>query len=366
MSLKLTLLTRFYFNMKNNIDFLNTNPFILNEDEKNKIFYKRINYLTKFHYKKSPIYKKILINLGYKNEKNYPIANLPFIPARLFKEIELKSIKKKDIFKVLRSSGTTGNKTSKIFLDKNNASNQRIVLSKIFTSFVAKNRMPMLIIGQNPIFNRFNFNAKTAAILGFSLFGSNHEYLFNKSNELDEKVLFNFLKKYKNQKFLIFGFTSDIYSTFFYHLAKIKKINLENAVLIHGGGWKKLESKKISNSVFKKKLLTNYNIQTVINYYGLIEQVGSIFFECPICNVFICSDFSDILIRDQNFNIKNKGKGIVQLISLIPTSYPGHNILTEDIGEVLGYDYCKCGIKGKAFRIHGRIANSEIRGCSNV
>ena len=107
-------------------------------------------------------------------------------------------------------------------------------------------------------------------------------------------------------------------------------------------------------------------VRILINYYGLIEQVGSIFFECPTCNVFICSDFSDILIRDQNFNIKDKGKGIVQLISLIPTSYPGHNILTEDIGEVLGYDYCKCGIKGKAFRIHGRIANSEIRGCSNV
>jgi hypothetical protein len=79
-----------------------------------------------------------------------------------------------------------------------------------------------------------------------------------------------------------------------FFIISIKKINLENAVLIHGGGWKKLESKKISNRIFKKKLLTNYNIRKVINYYGLIEQVGSIFFECPTCNVFICSDFSDI------------------------------------------------------------------------
>ena len=37
------------------------------------------------------------------------------------------------------------------------------------------------------------------------------------------------------------------------------------------------------------------------------------------------------------FNIrKNKQKGLVQLISVLPTSYPGHNILTEDVGEIVG------------------------------
>ena len=42
------------------------------------------------------------------------------------------------------------------------------------------------------------------------------------------------------------------------------------------------------------------------------------------------------LIRDKNFNILEKNqKGLVQLISLLPTSYPGHNILTEDVGEII-------------------------------
>ena len=53
----------------------------------------------------------------------------------------------------------------------------------------------------------------------------------------------------------------------------------------------------------------------------------------------------------------------MQLISLLPKSYPGHNILTEDLGEITK---CKCGFKGKCFTIKGRIKNSEIRGCSNV
>ena len=46
---------------------------------------------------------------------------------------------------------------------------------------------------------------------------------------------------------------------------------------------------------------------------------------------------------------KNGKKGLLQLFSLLPTSYPGHNILTEDIGEIVDKKKCKCGIKGKFF-----------------
>ena len=67
------------------------------------------------------------------------------------------------------------------------------------------------------------------------------------------------------------------------------------------------------------------------------------------------------------FNIsKNKKRGLVQLISVLPTSYPGHNILTEDIGEIVGENDCVCGKGGKYFLIHGREEKSEIRGCSDV
>ena len=50
--------------------------------------------------------------------------------------------------------------------------------------------------------------------------------------------------------------------------------------MLHGGGWKKLENKKISNEVFKKKILKKLNLKNVFNYYGLVEQTGSIFIEC--------------------------------------------------------------------------------------
>ena len=58
--------------------------------------------------------------------------------------------------------------------------------------------------------------------------------------------------------------------------------------------------------------------------------------------------------------------GIIQTVSVLPKSYPGHSLLTEDEGILLGEDDCECGRLGKYFRIVGRIKNAEIRGCSDT
>ena len=98
----------------------------------------------------------------------------------------------------------------------------------------------------------------------------------------------------------------------------------------------------------------------------MVEQTGSIFVECEY-EFLHCSIFSDIIIRDKNFiNLGFNKEGLIQLLSLLPTSYPGHNILSEDIGKIIGEDTCKCGRLGKYFIVKGRVKNAEIRGCSDV
>ena len=236
-------------------------------------------------------------------------------------------------------------------------------------SVLGKKRLPMLIIDQNPnLTDRFIFNAKSAAIYGFSLFGKNYCYLLNKNGDIDYRSLNNFLKKFSKEKFFIFGFTSSIYENLICKLSsKLINKNFQNGILLHGGGWKKLENLKINNQQFKQKLFNKTKIKNIYNYYGMVEQTGSIFIECKKCGYFITSNFSDIIIRDRNFEVVKKGKkGLIQLLSLLPTSYPGHNILTEDIGEIVEEKYCKCGIKGKCFVVHGRAKEAEIRGCSDV
>ena len=164
----------------------------------------------------------------------------------------------------------------------------------------------------------------------------------------------------------MFGFTYDVFLNLLKNFKKTTKIDLSNSILLHGGGWKKIEEKKLTRSRFNSLLKKKLKINVIKNYYGLVEQIGSIFFECK-CGYFVPSNFSDVIIRDENFNVcKNGQKGFVQLLSLLPSSYPGHNILTEDIGKIEGVDNCKCGRKGKYFSIIGRAPDTEIRGCSDV
>ena len=122
----------------------------------------------------------------------------------------------------------------------------------------------------------------------------------------------------------------------------------------------------VDNKIFKLKLSEKLNFQKIVNYYGLIEQTGSIFLECEKCGNFKTSEYSDIIVRGNNFEILKEGKkGFIQLLSLLPTSYPGHSILTEDIGSLVKNN-CKLCYGKKSFLVHGRVEKSETRGCSDA
>ena len=273
------------------------------------------------------------------------------------------SINKSQIFKTLLSSGTSGDK-SKIILDKKNAFNQTRVLIKIFNDFFEKkNRLPMIIVDKPKTKNKNIFLASEVASTGFSFLGKDYFYLLNEKNEIRFEDLKNYIKKYKNSEILIFGMTAFIWQ----HLIIQNKqnFNLSNAIILHGGGWKKIYDQNANKLNFKKLLKKKYNINRVHDYYGMVEQTGSIFFECER-GFFHTSIFSDVLVRDKDFKIcNNRKKGIIQVISVLPSSYPGHSILTEDLGIIYGLNNCKCGRSGKFFKINGRLARAEARGCGN-
>ena len=335
-----------------------------------KIFTNYFNTLTQFHYKKNQTYKKICKNLDYNPNKVSKINELPFLPVSLFKNLSLKSINDNEVSKVMYSSGTSGNNRSKIFLDKKNSINQMKALNKLFFDMIgSKERLPMLIIDSKSVLNKKNiFSARAAAILGFSIFAKETVYALNEDMSINNDLVERFVKKNGSNKNIIFGLTSFIWEKLIENVDFINKnYNFSNSTLLHGGGWKKLEKKKISNKRFKKDIEIKCGIKNVINYYGMIEQTGTIFFECPKCENFVTSIFSDIIIRDKYLNDVGKNKkGLVQLLSVLPTSYPGHNILTEDIGIINGEDNCPCGKKGKRFKIFGRLEKSEVRGCSDA
>ncbi len=345
------------------------NPLYLNKNKKNKLILKQTLKLTKFHYAKCNEYKKII---NYKNihfNKIRSLHDIPYLPANLFKKYLLKSINSKKIFKTLKSSGTSNQQPSKIVLDKFTSTLQANVLIKILSSFFGNNRSPMIIIdSENVMKDRINFSARVAGILGFSLFSNERLFMLNDKMDLNLTSLKYFLKKNKDKKILVFGFTHIIWK---YFIQKIKyennQIDLSNAILIHGGGWKKMVDEQVDNKKFKKILNTRFKLKKVYNYYGMVEQTGSIYVECEK-GYLHTNSFNDIIIRDQNtFEPKKfNNKGIIQVLSILPHSYPGHSILTEDLGIIYGDSDCKCGRSGKYFKVFGRLQNSEVRGCSDT
>ena len=123
----------------------------------------------------------------------------------------------------------------------------------------------------------------------------------------------------------------------------------------------------MDKGVLKKLVFETCGINQVHDYYGMAEQAGSIFFECEHGNKHV-SIFSDILIRESSdFSLTKIGDpGIIQTLSVIPGSYPGHSLITAARGVVLGVDDCPCGRFGKYFEVLGRLESAEIRGCSDA
>ena len=350
-------------------ELLPKSPFSLSKSEKQKLYVDELGRLTRNAYENCAEYKRILDILGFDTRIKHSTEEYPFIPVRLFKDYDLLNIPRSSVVKTMTSSGTTGQKVSKIYLDRTTSTNQTKVLTKICSEFLGNKRRPMLIIDSKSVLKDRNmFSARGAGIIGFSMIGRGATYALDEDMHLDINAVNGFLKKYAGEPILLFGFTSIIWEHFYKELVRLNlKLDLDGSVMIHGGGWKKLVDQQVDNETFKSSLKGRCGNITVLNYYGMVEQTGSIFMECE-CGRLHASNYSDIIFRDpKNFSVCGAGEqGLVQLISLLPESYPGHSILTEDIGELLGEDDCPCGRHGKTFAIHGRVKNAEIRGCSDT
>jgi len=325
-----------------------------------------LNVLTTKHYYSCQKYKNIIDNLYHSKLLYNNLEDVPYLPVSLFKEMSLHSIDTDKIFKTMHSSGTTSNQVSSIFLDKFTALNQSKALVSIVSEFIGPKRLPLILVdSETSVKDRYEFSARGAGLLGMKQFSSDHIYCLDDDMVLDEKKLVGFLSKHKNSPILIFGFTFMVWE-YFLQASKID-IDLSTSVLFHSGGWKKLQDKQVSNLEFKKVFKEKFNLEKIHNFYGMVEQVGSIYVECEEGRLH-SPNFSEIIIRDSsNWSVVEDGqKGIIQTLSVLPESYPGHSLVTEDLGRILERDDCLCGRLGTTFEILGRVPKIQIRGCSDV
>ena len=324
--------------------------------------------LTQLHQENCVPYRKIVESFFCEYQPMSSIEQVPFIPIGLFKQIELKSVPSSSIVRALKSSGTSGN-TSSVFLDKVTAINQIKVLTEIFQQSVSSKKIPMIVADyERTSTPEDSINARVAAVKGFSIFANETHFLMDQNSKIRKDLLTEIQEKYENSEVFFFGFTFVIWNDLLDKLEEEGiRLKFPKAILIHGGGWKKLTDLAVSNEEFKDRVKDRLGVNKVLNYYGMAEQTGSLYFECEESYLHT-TPFGYIIIRDfKDLSVSENGEvGIVQLLSVIPRSYPGHSILTEDIGMVIGDGGCKCQKPGRYFKILGRLPEAEIRGCSDV
>lgn len=344
-------------------------PYSLKREDKRQKMMMRLRALTLHHQQHCMAYRRIIGGLNCHPEQLDRLEDIPFLPVSLFKTMQLSSVPEDHVVKTMTSSGTSGQAVSKIYLDKATAARQQRTLVKIVKDFTGASRLPMLILDTPAVMKDRNmFSARGAGILGFSLFGSDRCWALDENMSLDMDGVNTFLERHAGKPVLLFGFTFMVWQHFYQALAaRGEKLDLSRGILIHGGGWKKLASQAVSGEVFASSLYEVSGLEKIYDYYGMVEQTGCIYMQCEYGHLH-ASIYSDVIVRDpRDLSACPMGKpGIVQVLSLIPESYPGHSLLTEDEGVLLGEDDCPCQRLGKYFRIIGRLKNAEIRGCSDT
>jgi len=303
------------------------------------------------------------------------VADLPFLPVGVLKaNPPLSFVNHDEIKRTLTSSATTSQMPSRIVLDSPTARRMTKGIVSIVRDFIGSDRRPYLVVDTSGLQAGEEMGARGAAIQGLQPFASDTTHCLTLSEQGDLKLnlerLQNFARAHRNKESLVYGFTFILWN----HLVKPLAaegicLNLPNVRILHSGGWKRLQDQAVEKAVFNQQLaqVIGCSPDRIVDFYGMVETVGVIYPDCSAGNKH-GPVFGDVIVRDPLTlePVMAGGHGIVQVCSILPTSFPGHLLLTEDMAQVLAYDGCPCGRRGISFRFAGRIPKAELRGCGNI
>jgi acyl-CoA synthetase (AMP-forming)/AMP-acid ligase II len=346
-------------------------PFGLSQAQKRARLLPLLRELTLHHAACCRPYQNVLRGVfgGADHLEMERLEDVPFLPVTLFKTHMLSSVPPEEVVKVLTSSGTTGQQPSRIYLDAETAAVQSAVLVKVAQHFLGRERLPMIILDHPGVVrDRSSRSARGAGILGMMQFGHRPFYALRDDMTLDEEGLHGYIAAAAGRPVLLFGFTFMVWQYLVQALeAANRRLALGGGTLVHSGGWKKLQDAAVSPAAFRQRVQAVTGVQQVINFYGMVEQVGGVYFENPLHHLH-APIFSEVIIRDPVTlePLPDGQPGLIQVLSCLPTSYPGHSLLTEDLGVIRGADESSTGMGGRYFEVLGRVPKAELRGCSDT
>ncbi len=333
-------------------------------------FLEAMNELTRFHRGGCAPYRKIL---GDRPDAA-SIDALPFLHVGLFKRLELVTAAPELRHgRMLHSSATSSNQPSRIALDDESSALQARSTQLVLEDFLGVDRKPLLILDSaRSLLARGQVSARLAAALSLKPLSTGLHFLLSDPMDpasLKLDVLDRALEHTDGSGVMLYGFTWLLWLAFTEGEGAdllAERLGGQRVQFVHSGGWKKLESLKIAPETFDERLLASVGPESsVLDFYGLAEQVGIIY---PRCSEGFrhAPRWADVRVRDpHSLEALTDRPGLLQLMNVLPRGAPYHNVLTEDLAE-LKPGPCACGRAGTRFRLLGRVPKAELRGCANV
>jgi hypothetical protein len=300
------------------------------------------------------------------------LADLPWLHVGLFKHLDMKTdVGEGRHLRTLLSSATSSGNPSRITLDSRSSVFQSQSTLAILQDFIGNEKQPLCIL-DSPAALRGgrNVSARIAAAMSLKPMASQLHFLLGDSAD-PATVNWNELLAAidGHPAFMVYGFTWILWLAWAEQLfpEEVRQaIAGKRITFVHSGGWKKLEDRKVSLDLFNARLKEGLDpASQVIDFYGLVEQVGIIYPLCP-CGYRVAPAWADVLVRDPvSGECLESDVGQLQLMNAISWGAPYHNVLTEDLGRLIPGG-CDCGRAGTVFELIGRVPKSEVRGCANV
>lgn len=304
------------------------------------------------------------------------VAELPYLPVGTFKaNPPLTLVDASEVKRTLTSSATTGQVPSRVVLDAETAKRMAKGVTTIIKDFIGPARRPYLVIDTpENLHTQGELGARGAAIQGLGSFATETVCCLRRdpdgTTSLDLEKLVDCAAKWRGAEVLVYGFTYVIWTQFVQPLQRQGvTFDIPNVRVLHSGGWKRLEREAVTREVFTRDVASVFGCPSdrVIDFYGMVENVGVVYPDCDHGNKHVPA-FADVVVRDPVTlaPVAAGQRGLVQVCSVLPTSFPGFLVLTEDLAEVIDYDGCPCGRRSTSFRFAGRVPKAEVRGCGNL
>ena len=296
-----------------------------------------------FQLKNNAVYGAFVKALGTDTSRVTALAQIPFLPVRFFKYMEVKT-GEFEPEAVFESSGTTGMISSRHLVK--DLSLYRESFTRGFELFYGP-ASEYCIIGLLPSYLERE-NSSLVLMVDDLIRQSGHPQSGFYLNEFDKLAAVLRELESREQKTLLIGVSFALLD-----FAEQYPIPLKHTIIMETGGMKGRRKEMIRQELHAI-LQHSFSLSAIHSEYGMTELLSQAYSKGD--GIYHCPPWMKILLRDDEdpLRVITSGSGVVNVIDLA-NIHSCSFIATDDAGKVY---------PDGSFEILGRVDGSDMRGCS--